>query len=62
VLPIENWLEAVADPTRADAVLDLLIHQALKIALKKSCESKQKRYSVLTDEDNCEKNSKVALL
>jgi len=35
VLPIESRLEAVADPTRADAVLDLLIHKALKIALKK---------------------------
>jgi len=62
VLPIESRLEAAADPTRADAVLGLLIHKALKIALKKSCESKQKRHSVLTDEDTCEKNSKVALL
>lgn len=33
-LPIENWHEAMADPTLADAILDRLIHNAHRIEMK----------------------------
>ena len=33
-LPIKHWHEALGDPTLADAILDRLIHNAHKIALK----------------------------
>jgi DNA replication protein DnaC len=33
-LPVEHWHEALGDPTLADAILDRLVHQAYKIALK----------------------------
>ncbi|MGE5509052.1 MAG: IS21-like element helper ATPase IstB [Chitinophagales bacterium] len=33
-LPLENWHAALADPTVADAILDRLVHNAYKIALK----------------------------
>jgi len=33
-LPIEDWYAAMADPTMADAVLDRLVHNAHKLALK----------------------------
>jgi DNA replication protein DnaC len=33
-LPLENWHEAMGDPTLADAILDRLVHNAHKIALK----------------------------
>jgi DNA replication protein DnaC len=32
-LPVENWHQALADPTLADAILDRLIHNAHRIAL-----------------------------
>jgi DNA replication protein DnaC len=32
-LPIENWYEAMPDPTLADAILDRLIHNAHRLAL-----------------------------
>lgn len=32
-LPVENWHEALADPTLADAILDRLVHNAYRIAL-----------------------------
>ncbi len=32
-LPIENWYEAMPDPTLADAILDRLIHNAHKLTL-----------------------------
>jgi DNA replication protein DnaC len=32
-LPVENWHEALADPTLADAILDRLVHNAHRIAL-----------------------------
>ncbi len=33
-LPVENWHATMADPTVADAVLDRLVHNAYRIALK----------------------------
>lgn len=32
-LPVENWYEAIGDPTIADAILDRIIHTAHKIEL-----------------------------
>lgn len=33
-LPVESWHQALADPTLADAILDRLVHNAHRIALK----------------------------
>lgn len=33
-LPVERWHEYINDPTIADAVLDRVVHNAYKIALK----------------------------
>lgn len=33
-LPVENWHSTMADPTVADAILDRLVHNAYRIALK----------------------------
>jgi DNA replication protein DnaC len=33
-LPLDNWHDIIGDPTLADAILDRLIHNAHKIALK----------------------------
>ena len=33
-LPVENWHDAIPDPTVADAVLDRLVHTAHRLALK----------------------------
>jgi DNA replication protein DnaC len=33
-LPVEHWHEALGDPTLADAILDRLVHNAHRIALK----------------------------
>ena len=33
-LPVENWHELIGEPTLADAILDRLVHNAYKIALK----------------------------
>jgi DNA replication protein DnaC len=33
-LPVESWHHALADPTLADAILDRLVHNAHRIALK----------------------------
>ncbi len=33
-LPVENWHEIMGDPTIADAILDRLVHNAIKITLK----------------------------
>jgi len=40
-LPVENWHEALGDPTLADAILDRLVHNAHRITL--SGESLRKR-------------------
>ena len=33
-LPVESWHQALADPTLADAILDRLVHNAHRLALK----------------------------
>jgi DNA replication protein DnaC len=33
-LPVENWHSTIADPTVADAILDRLVHNAYRLALK----------------------------
>jgi DNA replication protein DnaC len=40
-LPLEHWHQYLGDPTLADAILDRLVHNALKITLKG--ESRRKR-------------------
>jgi len=42
-LPLENWHDAIGDPTLADAILDRLVHNAHKIALKGESMRKKKR-------------------
>lgn len=44
--PVENWHEAMADPTLADAILDRLVHNAHHINLRG--ESMRKQLSDLT--------------
>ena len=48
-LPIENWYDMIGESTHADAILDRLIHQAIKIDLKGESMRKQKKN--LTDAD-----------
>ncbi len=36
-LPVEMWHDALVDPTLADAILDRLVHNAHRIALKGPC-------------------------
>jgi len=33
-LPVEQWHEAIANPTIADAILDRLLHNAHRLTLK----------------------------
>lgn len=40
-LPVENWHQALADPTLADAILDRLVHNAHRIALSGESMRKQ---------------------
>ncbi len=46
-LPIDEWHEAMPDPTIADAILDRLIHNAYRIEL--SGESMRKRNAILNE-------------
>lgn len=45
-LPIENWHDAIGDPTLADAILDRLVHNAHQLTL--TGESMRKRKNSLT--------------
>jgi hypothetical protein len=45
-LPVEHWHEALGEPTLADAILDRLVHNAYKIALKG--DSMRKRQTKVT--------------
>jgi len=49
-LPIEHWYEMIGESTHADAILDRLIHQSIKIDLKG--DSMRKKYNNLTDADH----------
>ena len=51
-LPVDQWHDAMPDPTLADAILDRLIHNAYRIEL--SGESMRKRRSTLNQ--NAQKN------
>jgi len=48
-LPVDLWHEQIGDPTIADAILDRLVHNAHKIALKG--DSLRKKYADLTLKD-----------
>ena len=49
-LPVANWYEMIGESTHADAILDRLVHSAIKIELKG--ESMRKRRNKLTDADH----------
>ena len=46
--PVEHWHEALGDPTLADAILDRLLHNAYKIALRG--ESMRKRHATVKND------------
>lgn len=49
-LPIENWYDMIGESTHADAILDRLVHGAIKIELKG--ESMRKKLNSLTHPDH----------
>jgi DNA replication protein DnaC len=51
-VPVEQWHEVIADPTLADAILDRLLHNAYKIAMKG--ESMRKLRGGLTSEPSAQ--------
>lgn len=53
-LPVEKWHDAIGHPTLADAILDRLLHNGYKIALKGES-MRKKKGSWLTENDHCEK-------
>ena len=44
-VPVDHWHDIIGDPTIADAILDRLVHNAHKLALKTK-ESKRKDKSI----------------
>ncbi len=48
-LPLENWYQMIGESTHADAILDRLIHGAIKLNLQG--ESIRKQLNKLTDDD-----------
>lgn len=49
-LPVENWYDMIGESTHADAILDRLVHGAIKLKLQG--ESMRKRLNTLTDADH----------
>jgi DNA replication protein DnaC len=49
-LPIENWYDMIGESTHADAILDRLVHGAIKLELKG--ESMRKKLNSLTEADH----------
>ena len=49
-LPIENWYDMIGESTHADAILDRLVHGAIKLELKG--ESMRKNLNSLTEADH----------
>jgi DNA replication protein DnaC len=54
-LPVEKWHDALGEPTLADAILDRLLHNGYKIALKGESLRKKKGQQRLTEIGHCEK-------
>ena len=50
-LAVDKWHDIIGDPTLADAILDRLVHNAYKIALKGESMRKQKNQLTLTTEN-----------
>ena len=50
-LPVDKWHDIIGDPTLADAILDRLVHNAYKIALKGESMRKQKNQLTLATEN-----------
>jgi DNA replication protein DnaC len=55
-LPIAQWHDMIGEPTIADAILDRIIHNAHRIALKGDSMRKQKQPAPLTGAENGEIN------
>jgi len=53
-LPVEKWHDAIGHPTLADAILDRLLHNGYKIALKGES-MRKKKGKRLTEIGHCEK-------
>lgn len=51
-IPVDNWHDAIGDPTLADAILDRLVHNAHRFSL--DGESMRKRQNGLTDKQQSE--------
>ena len=49
-LPVDNWYQMIGASTHADAILDRLLHRAIKIELKG--ESMRKSMNKLTQGDH----------
>ena len=45
-LPVEQWHDAIGDPTIADAILDRLVHNAYRIELRGESMRKRKAMAI----------------
>jgi DNA replication protein DnaC len=50
--PVSKWHDRIGEPTMADAILDRIVHNAHKIALKGNGESMRKTRSTLTHREH----------
>lgn len=50
--PVSKWHDRIGEPTMADAILDRIVHNAHKIALKGNGESMRKTRSTLTQREH----------
>lgn len=50
--PVSKWHDRIGEPTMADAILDRVVHNAHKIALKGNGESMRKTRSTLTQREH----------
>jgi DNA replication protein DnaC len=55
-LPVAQWHDMIAEPTIADAILDLIVHNAHRINLEGDSMRKRKSTSHLTGAENKETN------
>ncbi|WP_083636600.1 MULTISPECIES: ATP-binding protein [unclassified Bradyrhizobium] len=56
-LPAAQWRDMVGEPTIADAILDRIIHNSHRIALKGDSMRRKKAARPLTDVENSETNT-----